>query len=85
MNIPPPTTTTRQVLRAQGECIRGEYVPLDQLYFWTPEWQAREQQADEDFRAGRVYEATDVEDMIAELHREAARWRSSTALRSLTT
>ena len=29
-------------------------VPPDQLWFWTPEWQAKEKEADEDIAAGRV-------------------------------
>lgn len=28
--------------------------PADQAWFWTPEWQAGEQEADEDIKAGRV-------------------------------
>lgn len=27
----------------------------DQAWFWTPEWQAKEREADEDIKAGRVY------------------------------
>ena len=37
-------------------------VPRDQAWFWTPEWQAKEAEADADRAAGRVTEyATDEE------------------------
>ena len=35
------------------EQINDETDP-DQAYFWTPEWQAAEREADEDIEAGRV-------------------------------
>jgi hypothetical protein len=28
-------------------------VPADQAWFWTPQWQAMEREADADFAAGR--------------------------------
>lgn len=36
--------------------------PKDQAWFWTPEWQAGEREADEDIRAGRTtrYENADA-------------------------
>ena len=30
------------------------HVPRDQVYFWTPEWQAGEREAEKDIREGRV-------------------------------
>jgi hypothetical protein len=30
------------------------HVPADQAWFWTPEWQAKEREADADLAAGRV-------------------------------
>ena len=30
------------------------HVPRDQAYFWTPEWQAGEREAEEDVAKGRV-------------------------------
>jgi hypothetical protein len=37
-------------------------VPRDQAWFWTPEWQAGEVQADADIAAGRVTrQASDAE------------------------
>lgn len=29
-------------------------IPRDQAWFWTPEWQAKEREADEDLAAGRT-------------------------------
>lgn len=29
-------------------------IPADEAWFWTPEWQAREREADEDIKAGRT-------------------------------
>jgi len=28
-------------------------IPKDQRWFWTPEWQAKEEEADKDLAAGR--------------------------------
>lgn len=40
----------------------------DQAWFWTPEWQAGEREADEDIRQGRVSRAyEDVEELIADM------------------
>ncbi len=36
-------------------------------WFWTPEWQKGEREADADIKAGRVYQAKNVEDLIASL------------------
>jgi hypothetical protein len=33
---------------------RPRHIPADQRWFWTPEWQAKEREADADFAAGRV-------------------------------
>lgn len=34
--------------------IPKKLVPKDQAWFWTPEWQKKEREADEDIKAGRV-------------------------------
>ena len=39
-------------------------VPASQAYFWTPEWQRWERQADLDRIAGDYYEPADVDDLI---------------------
>lgn len=45
-------------------------VPLDQAWFWTREWQAKEQEADEDLAAGRYKDYDTVDDLLEDLHRE---------------
>lgn len=42
-------------------------VPVDQAWFWTPEWQAGEREADEDAAAGRSTVYDNVEDFMASL------------------
>ncbi|MGE4556532.1 MAG: AbrB/MazE/SpoVT family DNA-binding domain-containing protein [Desulfovibrionaceae bacterium] len=45
-------------------------VPRDQAWYWTPEWQAKEREADEDIAAGRTYGSfSSVEEMRAHLDR----------------
>lgn len=48
-----------------------EAVFNDQSWYWTPEWQAAEKEADEDITAGRVHRFDDVEDAIKFLHQQA--------------
>ena len=48
--------------------VRGmKTVPADQAWFWTPEWQAMEREADEDIAAGRTVSFHSVEEMDAYL------------------
>ena len=44
------------VERADGVIELRPYlaIPADEAWFWTPEWQAMEREADEDIKAGRV-------------------------------
>ncbi len=35
------------------ELVPMAIIPRDQLWYWTPEWQAKEREADEDLAAGR--------------------------------
>ena len=42
-------------------------VPRDQAWFWTPEWQAKEREADEDLAAGRVTYYDSSEEFLASL------------------
>lgn len=44
-------------------------IDKSQAYFWTPEWQTAEREAEEDIAAGRVQQFEDVEDAIAHLHK----------------
>ena len=39
----------------------------EQAYFWTPEWQQAEQEADEDIKAGRTRRFSTAEELIADL------------------
>jgi hypothetical protein len=45
-------------------------VPADQRWFWTPEWQAGEREADEQIAAsgGKVF--NDIDEMFEHLNRE---------------
>ena len=48
-------------------------VDADEAFFYTPEWQAAEREADEDIRLGRLSEPMSAEETIAELHRLVAK------------
>jgi AbrB family looped-hinge helix DNA binding protein len=50
--------------------IKTITVPRDQAWFWTPEWQEKEKEADEDIRKGRYQEFEDVEDLLKDIHGE---------------
>jgi len=43
-------------------------VDADEAFFYTPEWQTAEREADEDIRLGRLSEPMSAEETIAELH-----------------
>ena len=53
----------------EGELVlRAADRDPDQAWFWTPEWQAGEREAEEDIREGRVSEPyDDVEELIEDL------------------
>ena len=60
------------VLEVRVEDDRMELVPMalvprDQMWFWTPEWQAREREADEDIRAGRAKSFRSADELIRSL------------------
>lgn len=40
----------------------------DQSWYWTPEWQAAEKEADEDIAAGRVHCYDNVDELTKSLH-----------------
>jgi len=48
--------------------IPQKLIPKDQAWFWTPEWQAREREADEAIARGEVKEFDNVEDLIKDLN-----------------
>jgi hypothetical protein len=45
----------------------------EQTYFWTPEWQAKEQAADEAIAEGRVQTFDTMEDMLTFLDAQSSR------------
>lgn len=49
------------------ELVPAQVVPKDQRWFWTPEWQAKEREADEDIAQGRVKEFDSVDDLLKDL------------------
>ncbi len=49
------------------ELVPASIVPKDQLWFWTPEWQRMEREADEDIAQGRIKEFDSVHDLLREL------------------
>jgi len=46
---------------------RPRHIPADQRWFWTPEWQAKEREADADFAAGRYKTFETAAELIASL------------------
>ncbi len=49
------------------EMIPVRLIPKDQLWYWTPEWQQMEREADEDIAQGRIKESDSVHDFLREL------------------
>ena len=49
------------------ELIPLALIPRDQLWYWTPEWQAMEREADADKAAGRVKRFPSAAKLIASL------------------
>ena len=50
--------------------IKTIKVPRNQAWFWTPEWQAKESQADQDIASGQYTEFSKIEDLLRDLHGE---------------
>ncbi|MDQ2809204.1 MAG: hypothetical protein M3Z04_20210 [Chloroflexota bacterium] len=60
----------RQVLGTSYSSADGATTPAtsaDQAWFWTPAWQAAEQEVDEHIQAGRVERFTSIDDFLATL------------------
>ena len=51
--------------------VRIPYADPNQAWFWTPEWQAKEIEADEDLNLGRYREFDSIDEMIAVLDDDA--------------
>ena len=62
-------TNKVQMLEALTSESHQILLAFSQSYYWTPEWQAKEDRADEDARLGRSQQYQSAEDLIAELNR----------------
>jgi len=49
-------------------------IDRDQVWYWSPEWQAAEHEADKDIKAGHVHRFTDIEDAISFLNEQAEQY-----------
>lgn len=49
------------------EMVPVSLIPKDQLWFWTPEWQAKEREVDEALAQGDFKEAKSVEELLKKL------------------
>jgi len=54
----------RRVSRGDDEAVEAD---PSQAWFWSPEWQAREQQADDDLRQGRYEDFDNMDDFLNSL------------------
>jgi AbrB family looped-hinge helix DNA binding protein len=54
----------------QGILVRPIEIDPDQAWFWTPEWQAKEREADEDIAAGRLRVFHSTDEFLAALGEE---------------
>jgi AbrB family looped-hinge helix DNA binding protein len=56
-----------RLIGTRVELVPATLIPNDQLWFWTPEWQAKEREADEDIAEGRVKDFDSVEALLQDL------------------
>ncbi len=49
------------------EMVPVSLIPKDQLWFWTPEWQAKEREVDEALARGEFKEAGSADELLKEL------------------
>ncbi len=56
-----------RLLGQRVEMVPARIIPKDQLWFWTPEWQAKEREVDEALARGEFKEATSVSELLKEL------------------
>jgi hypothetical protein len=65
----PPEVRRRWHLDRPGAQVRPHLpVPVTQDWFWAPDWQRRESEADEDVRARLFTEHADVDDFLGSLN-----------------
>jgi AbrB family looped-hinge helix DNA binding protein len=67
MRLKEGDTFEMRVLDDRIELVPMALVPRDQLWFWTPEWQDMEREADADLAAGRVRDYKSAKKAIAGL------------------
>lgn len=60
------------VVHDGGVLIRPIDIDPDQAWFWTPEWQAKEREADADYAAGRTTFYDSDEAFLASLRERAS-------------
>ena len=58
----------RSILLRPSHPVDADEASGDEAFFYTPEWQAAEREADEDIRLGRVSEPMSAEETIVKLH-----------------
>lgn len=75
-----PSELRRQVGIEEGDLVEleavGDHLVLvpkklidkSQAYFWTPEWQAAEREAQEDIEEGRIEEFQTADELLKDLH-----------------
>jgi AbrB family looped-hinge helix DNA binding protein len=51
-----------------------QLVDRDQAWYWSPEWQAAEREADQDIKAGRTVRFADADEAISFLNERAERY-----------
>lgn len=56
-----------------GLHVRLRSIDPEQAWFWTPEWQAKEREADEDYAAGRFTTHNSDEEFLAALRERSKR------------
>lgn len=56
-----------RVLKDKIELVPMALVPRDQAWFWTPEWQAKEKEAEKALAAGKYKQHDRIEGVIADL------------------
>jgi AbrB family looped-hinge helix DNA binding protein len=56
-----------RLIARRVELVPASLIPRDQLWFWTPEWQQKEREADVDINGGKVLTFDSVDELLREL------------------
>ncbi len=70
-----------QVKNGEIDLKVKKLVDKEQAWFWTERWQEGEKEAEEDIRAGRVYEFPDADSAIASLDKAVKESQSGKKVR----